>query len=199
MKPWQLAVSVGVLALSCHWSITESTHLSMGEENKRLIAENERLRSFNTRRSRRLKWMLKPEKINLEAVTVSNHLLGIPPSVIGALIYCENGPQDLETGSIDKTDYFAMHFPIQQWSVLDGSRTLNRMLWEWLLAQDKETQNRFWRSASKPYTALSVKEQKTWANNMEVAEKRFRAEISAEIEKPLVSKLRTPIPDKTRQ
>jgi hypothetical protein len=171
----------------------------MGEENKRLITENERLRSFNARRTRRFKWMLKPEKINAESVTISHHLLGIPPSVIAALLYCENGPQDIESGSIDKTDYFAMHFPISQWSALDGSRTLNRMLWEWVLAQDKETQDRFWRYASKPYTALSKPEQKHWADNMRVAEKRFRAEISAEIEKPVVSKLRTPIPDKTRQ
>lgn len=163
-------------------------------ENKRLLAENERLRSFNARRTRRLKFMHKPERIDIEAVTVCSHVLGIPPSVISALIYNENGPQDLETGSIDKTDFFALHFPIQQWSALDGSRTLNRMLWEWVLSRDKTVQDSFWRYASKPYTALSIPEQKRWADNMRVAEARFRNEIKIEKEKPVLSKLRTPTP-----
>jgi hypothetical protein len=164
------------------------------DENKRLLVENEKLRSFNVRRERRLKWMMKPKSIDADSVSQATHILGTPPSIIAALLYCENGPENLETGSIDKTDYFALNFPIARWSTLDGTRTLNRMLWEWFLAQDEPTQKSFYMSAAKPYTALSKAEQKSWAANMRAAELRFRKQITQEVDKPLVSKLRTPTP-----
>lgn len=87
-----------------------------------------------------------------------------------------------------------MHFPVSSWSSLDGSRTLNRMLWDWLLKAPEDVQRSFFMSAAKPYTALSKREQKQWADNIRIAEKRFRTEITIEAEKPLISKLRTPTP-----
>jgi hypothetical protein len=161
------------------------------------IQENERLRMFNVRRERRLHWMKEPEKINTEAVEVASHVEGTPPSLVAALLYTENGPPDLETGSIDKTDYFAKEFPLSQWSALDGARTLNRMAWEYLLQDPKGRQalKGLLAYAAKPYTNLSPAEQKDWARNMQVAETRFRKMISEG--KPYVPEavlMRTPTP-----
>lgn len=145
-----------------------------------LSAENERLRLFNTRRERRLKWMAKPKGLNTEAVAKAWHILGIPPSAVAALIYTENGPQDLETGSIDKTDFFAANLPIECWSTLDGSRTLNRMLWEWMLEsqEGRKALPHFLVSAAGPYTAgRSDHEKRLWANHWLQWERIFKAKL----------------------
>ncbi len=166
----------------------------MREEIKRLTEENVNWRMWNTRRVRRQKWMQKPESIDMEAVSLANHILGVPPSLIAALIYTENGPKFLETGSIDKTDWFAKSFALKDLSTLDGTRTLNRLVWDWLLNAPPDVQQSFFMSAAKPYTALSLKEQQTWARNMRITEKRFRAEIKLEADKPVLQPLRTRTP-----
>jgi len=169
------------------------------DEKYQLVVENERLRSFNVRRERRLKWMNEPKSINLNHVSQAFHILGTKPSVVAALLYSENGPEYFESGSLDRTSYFAQNFPIEQWSSLEGSRTLNRMAWNWIL-EDSKRSHAFFLYASKPYTALSVAEQKSWANNMVAAEKRFRTEIADfkgntvgnMVENTLVMAIRTP-------
>lgn len=165
------------------------------DEKTQLVIENERLRSFNVRRERRLKWMSEPKAINLTNVALAFNVLGTKPSVVAALLYTENAPEFVESGSLDKSDYFARNFPIEQWSVLEGSRTLNRMAWNWIL-DDPKRAHAFFLYASKPYTGLSVSEQKQWANNMLVSEKRFRDDIvdagGVFVENPVQMKVRTP-------
>lgn len=166
------------------------------EEKFQLVVENERLRSFNVRRERRLKWMQQPKAIKLEDIALSFNILGTTPSVTAALLYCENGPEFITTGALDKSLYFAQNFPIDKWSTLEGSRTLNRMAWSWIL-DDPKRSNAFFLYAAKPYTGLSTNEQKTWANNMYLAERRFRTEIvdaGGDTESPLVMTIRTPVP-----
>lgn len=177
------------------WSLLIYNYSFNNKQVEKLIIENERLRSFNVRRERRLKWMTEPKEINLENVALAFNILGTKPSVTAALLYCENGPEWVETGSVDKSLYFAKNFPINQWSALEGSRTLNRMLWEWLL-QDEKRSKSFFSYAAKPYTSLSLDEQKSWANNMIVAEKRFRNEIKDinKSEESLIISMRTPTP-----
>jgi hypothetical protein len=162
---------------------------------KSLVVENERIRSFNVRRERRLKWMQAPQKIDIKNISLPYHVLGIKPSVIAALLKCENGPEYLESGSIDKSDFFALYFPLERWSALEGSRTLNRMLWEWVTL-DKNREHAFYLYAAKPYTALSVAEQNSWANNMLKAEQDFRKQIVMDTskEEPIVVAMRTITP-----
>jgi len=186
----------------CLLTIKIYNYVGNDKKIEELTIENERLRSFNVRRERRLKWMTEPKAINLESVSLGYHLLGIKPEVLASLLYCENGPEFVETGSIDKTDYFAQHFPLDKWSALDGSRTLNRYLWDWLL-EDKKRAKDFFIYAAKPYTNLSEKEQKSWANNMIAAEERFRKDIrfSGKSDKSIVMAMRTPtavIPGKSK-
>jgi hypothetical protein len=143
--------------------------------------------------------MKEPERIDMDAVATASHVEGTPPSLVAALIYTENGPQDLETGSIDKTDWFAKDFPIEKWSALDGARTLNRMAWEYLLetTDGQRALHGLLLYAAKPYTNLSDQEQKDWAMRMRVAEKRFRKNIAAGIEyRPAAYVMRTPTPTK---
>ena len=163
------------------------------------IQENERLRMFNVRRERRLHWMTQPQSINLESVETASHVEGTPPSLVAALLYTENGPPDLETGSIDKTDYFAKDFPLTQWSALDGARTLNRMAWEYLLTtpDGQKALKGLLSYAAKPYTNLSEPEQKDWAARMKIAEKKFREDIKEGREyHPTAYVMRTPTPTK---
>lgn len=194
------ALAVALLALICHVSIVYASKRCGLEEIQRLSAENERLRAFNARRERRLKWMREPEKINLQAVQTASHVLGTPPSVVAALLYSENGPQDLETGSIDKTDIFAKVFPIQYWSTLDGVRTLNRLAWTWFLETEsgREALPRMLKYAAKPYTALSDAEQRVWMKNMVENEKRMKEKLETEKDKPTVYAMRTPTPNRRK-
>ena len=79
MKRLEMALSLAVVCLACHFSIQEASHMAAVDENKRLIVENEKLRSFNVRRERRLKWMMKPKNIDADSVSQASHILGPPP------------------------------------------------------------------------------------------------------------------------
>ncbi len=138
--------------------------------------------------------MKEPKEINVKAVQDAHEILGIRPSLIAALVYCENGPENLETGSIDKTEYYATHFPIEEWSYLDGSRTLSRMAWEWFFTtkEGQKACKQFLTFAATPYTHTSPEDQAWWVKNMIVAEKRFTTEIGVELYKPIVQMMRTP-------
>lgn len=161
----------------------------------------ERERSFNVRRERRLRWMQNPQKINLEAVAMATHILGIRPSVTAALLFCENGPEHMESGAIDKTDFFALHVPIEKRSAVEGSRTLNRMAWEWFITtpDGQRALDRMLIFAGSPYTHLGLPEQRAWAVNMAVAIERFEQDIkvdgNAEAKQPVAYVMRTPTPD----
>jgi len=182
----------------CHFSITWSAKQASYEEIKRLVAENERLRSFNARRQRRLKWMNQPESIDLESVSLAYHVTGVKPSWIAALLYCENGPEDLKTGSIDKTDVFAKYFKVKDWSALDGTRTLTRSAFEWFSSTEegREAAKQFLLYAAAPYTNLSAKEQQAWMRNMVKAERKFKSQItiSGKEEKSVSYVMKTPTP-----
>ena len=133
----------------------------------------------------------------MEAVATASHIEGLPPSLVAALLYTENGPEDLETGSIDKTDYFAKDFPIEKWSALDGARTLNRMAWEWFFTTDdgRDAARSFFLYAAKPYTNLSLPEQRDWAYRIQRSEKKFRKDIAQGREyEPEAYVMRTPTP-----
>lgn len=195
--PPKATIAIFVMAVITFFALFRDSDPNLTLSLRQEIQENERLRMFNVRRERRLHWMKEPEKINTEAVEVASHVEGTPPSLVAALLYTENGPPDLETGSIDKTDYFAKEFPLSQLSALDGARTLNRMAWEYLLQDPKGRQalKGLLAYAAKPYTNLSPAEQKDWARNMQVAETRFRKMISEG--KPYVPEavlMRTPTP-----
>lgn len=170
------------------------------EKTTQLATALERERSFNVRRARRLKWMQAPEKINLAAVAEAAHLTGIRPSAAAALLFCENGPEFLESGAIDKTDFFALHVPIEKRSAVEGARTLNRMAWEWFAKtpEGKRALLKMLTFAGKPYTHLGLPEQRAWAMNMAIGIDRFEDEIKdagpAERE-PLQAAMKTPTPD----
>lgn len=176
----------------------EATH---EDQTQALTTALERERSFNVRRERRLKWMQAPKKVNLEAVATATHLLGIRPSVAAALLYCENGPEFLESGAIDKTDFFALHVPIEKRSAVEGARTLSRMAWEWFITtpEGRRALDKMLIFAGTPYTHLGRPEQMAWAVNMSVAIERFESEIkvngSPEAKQPVAYVMRTPTPD----
>jgi hypothetical protein len=134
---------------------------------EKLSAENERLRIFNARRQRRL--VKPPATPRLESIEKASHILGTPPQVIEAVWMQENGPPDIETGSIGKTDYFAENFPMADWAALEAARTMNRMAFEWFLKtpEGKRAYPKFLTYASAPYTALGPQEQKNWAKYVE--------------------------------
>ncbi len=169
-------------------------HFKTVDRDIKFATENERLRSFNTRMMRRLKWINMPEKIDPEAVALAEHIEGTPASMVAALIFCENGPEDIETGSIDKTDYWAKNLPIKYWSKLDGARTLNRMLWNWIQAHPDQFKL-FLFDAARPYTNMSKPLQMTWASNMFASNERFKKDISTDRSEIKVVANFTPTPD----
>lgn len=131
-----------------------------------LAAENQNLRLFNARRQRRL---VKPPATPRDlSIAKMEHIFGTPYPVIRAVWRQENGPPDIETGSIGKTDYVALNFPVQDWAAAEAARTLNRMAWEWFLTtpEGKEALGHMLLKTAGPYTALGKQEQKDWAKNV---------------------------------
>lgn len=160
-----IGVLVGV------WVLREPTD-NMGRRLAEQSAENERLRLFNAREVRRYKH---PNAIvDAEACAVASHILGTPPSVIAAIWEQENGPPDIETGVLGKTDHFSKHFPIKQWPALEAARTMNIYVYRWLL-ETKEG-NIAWKKILKrtavPYTKDTKAEE--WSSNVYLLERRAR-------------------------
>lgn len=131
-----------------------------------LSAENQNLRLFNARRQRRL--IKPPATPRDQSISKMEHIFGTPAPVVRGVWRQENGPPDIETGSIGKTDFIAVSFPVQDWAAAECARTLNRMAWEWFLTtpEGKEALGHMLLKASAPYTALGAKEQKDWARNV---------------------------------
>lgn len=130
----------------------------------KLAAENERLRLFNAREVRRYK---KPAaKVNYSACADARHIMGTPASVIAAVTRQENGPPDIETGVLGKTDWIAKNYPIQSWASMETGRTLNIYAWDWLLhtEEGRLAFKKILKRASKSYTGDTLPE--AWARNV---------------------------------
>jgi hypothetical protein len=185
-----------VVGLFCHFSIRWSSSQAAFGEIKELSRKLERERTFNVRRARRLHYMTEPRDINIDGIGNAYHLMGIAPSVTTALLFCENGPMDNESGSIDKTDFFVKNFPIEQRSALEGGRTLTRQLWTWVTRtpNGRKAFREFLSSAAGPYTAMSEEQQSQWVNNMLKTELRFENEIEVGPEGFLTIPMPTPTP-----
>lgn len=131
-----------------------------------LAAENENLRMFNSRRQRRL--IKPPATPRDQSIAKAEHIFGTPYPVIKAVWRQENGPPDIETGSIGKTDYIAMTFPVSDWAAAECARTLNRMAWEWFLTtpEGRDALGHMLLKSAGPYTAMDKERQKDWARNV---------------------------------
>ncbi len=155
-----------LLGYGFFYAVTSATVKFYSDKTEQLSAENERLRLFDARRQRRL---VKPPATPRDlSIAKAEHIFGTPYAVIRAVWRQENGPPDIETGSIGKTDYIAQTFPIQEWAAMECSRTLNRMAWEWFLntPEGREALGRMLFKSAGPYTALSLQAQKDWAHNV---------------------------------
>ena len=144
-------------------------------ETKSLEAENVRLRLFNAREVRR--YSHPQGKVNERAVALATHLQGIPSSVVGAVYMTENGPPDIETGVLGKTEAIAKHFPFDTWPALEAGRTLNHYAWSWLLntPEGRVALSKVLAYTAKPYTNESAKDQKQWVKSMLYYEKQIKA------------------------
>jgi hypothetical protein len=141
-----------------------------------LREENERLRLFNARRERRIH--KPPPVINWESCTKAGFTLGADPYVIAAIWRQENGPPDIETGSLGKTDFFAKNLPVKDWPAFEAGRTINRMAWEWFAKtpEGKEALKRMLKYSGEEYAALVVARGKVWGKNVYTYQEKFRKE-----------------------
>jgi hypothetical protein len=134
-------------------------------------AEIQRLRTFRAREARRYEHP--SAKVNKEAVAQAGHLLGTPPHVIAAIWTYENGPPDIETGVLGRTDYFAKHLPMDYWPAFEAGRTINIYTWKYLQSPEGD---KAWRAilerAAKAYTGNT--RPKTWADSVYKIEKELR-------------------------
>lgn len=124
-------------------------------------AENERLRMFNARRDRRLN--RPPASPRMDSIAQAHHVLGTAESIVAGVWYSENGPPDIETGSLGKTDAF-VGYPIEDWAALEAGRTMNRLAWEWLTRtpEGRRALPYLLKHAAGPYTAMGEFSQKQW-------------------------------------
>ena len=140
----------------CVWSVRRVEALS---------TENQNLRTFNARRDRRLN--RPPASPRWESIEQASHILGTAPSVIAGVWYAENGPPDIETGSLGKTDAF-VGYPIQDWAALEAGRTMNRLSWEWFTQtpEGRRALPFMLKSAAGPYTAMGEYSQRQWVQRI---------------------------------
>lgn len=131
-----------------------------------LAAENERLRLFHAREVRRFK---RPDAVP-RGTENAQHILGTPANLIAGVWRQENGPPDIETGVLGRTDYFAKNSPISDWAALETARTLNIYAWKWLQTPEgKPALKHILAFASGPYIdkgKLGDKAAKDWARNV---------------------------------
>ncbi len=186
-----------IVALACHLSIRYSANSAAFERIQKLSTDLVNEKNLNVRRARRLWYMEKPKAINIEAVAAAFHVIGIAPSAAAALLKTENGPQHIESGSLDKTDFFVNNFPIEQRSALEGSRTLTRQLWTWITTTDqgRRALHAFLMAAAHDYTAMGPGQQGEWTRNMETNELRYQSLIKFEAEGVVSLIQPTPTPD----
>lgn len=172
---------VGLLALLVIGGASFGLGIGMGgnaasQRVETLAAENQQLRLFNARETRRYRH---PDaKVRWEAVSKASHVFGTPPQIIGAVWMQENGPPDVETGVLGKTDFIAKNFPVSDWPALETARTLNYWTWKWLTETEegKQALKKALLYTSKPYTNTNPEENKVWTKNVLIYEARIRKE-----------------------
>ncbi len=127
-----------------------------------LASENQRLRLFNAREVRRFK---KPAAVPRYAEG-AEHILGTPFKVTEAVWKAENGPPDIETGVLGKTDYFSKNSPMDDWPALETARTMNIYAWSWMMntPEGKKAYKQVLKYAAKSYTGNTSPE--TWEKNV---------------------------------
>ncbi len=158
-------------------------------------AKLEHERIFNARRLRRLTSSERPSSVDLDAVALCFHILGTPNSISASILFIENGPIDTESGSLDKTDFFTQFEGVQR-SALEGSRTINRMAWNWLIQNPKEMRKML-TEHSYSYTYMNPAQQRQWVENFMVANDKFSKDITwanRGVEQPLRLTRPTPTP-----
>lgn len=139
-----------------------------------LASENERLRLFNAREARRYQ---KPgANVNYSACAEARHLLGTPPHLVAAVFRQENGPPDIETGVLGKTDWVSKHYPVKDWAALETGRTLNIYAWDYIM-HHPDVLKKVLKHASKPYTGNTLPE--AWVKNIMT----FQAEEAKKMER----------------
>lgn len=127
----------------------------------KLAEENQRLRLFNSRQIRRYK---KPDAtVNQKACAEAEHIEGVPGVLVGAVWRQENGPPDIETGVLGKTDWVVKNYPLEYWPAIETARTLNIYVWSYMARHPKVMQD-FIKQMSKPYTGNTKPE--AWAKNV---------------------------------
>lgn len=177
----KVVFAIALISLLVGASIGYQSNRAILNKLEEVSGENERLRLFNARQKRRLdmplymsdKKFAEPDK---EAVAIASHILGCPESVIAAVWKQENGPPDIETGSLGKTDFFVKNFPLKDWPALEAGRTMNLWCWDWFLTTDggRQAMKVMLAHIAKPYTGLDLKEQKDWAKRVAVFQKGWR-------------------------
>lgn len=137
------------------------THKSL-EKVEALSAENQRLRLFNAREVRRFK---RPDAVPRGTIE-AQHVLGTPAVVIAAVWRQENGPPDVETGVLGKTDWISKNFPVDQWAALETGRTMNIYAWRWMMETEEghKAYKKILKFAAKPYTGNTLPD--VWAKNV---------------------------------
>lgn len=173
VRGWLLGTG---LALSCFIGAWLGAGKVTTSELGRLQAENQQLRLFNAREVRRQKRPL--AKVRWEAVEGAEHLMGVPGSLVAAVWQHENGPPDIETGVLGKTDAISRHLPVKDWPAYETARTLNVWAWEWLLTtpEGKQALKPMMQYVGRPYTAMGEAEGKRWAARV----LKFQADIAKE-------------------
>jgi len=138
----------------------------VAEKVSALSAENERLRLFNARRERRI--IKPPASPRDQSIGKASHILGTPAEVIRAIWQQENGPPDIETGSIGKTDHFAKHFEMDDWAALEAARTINRLSFNWFLhtPEGRIAYKRMLNYAAPTYAAMGPAQNAQWAKSV---------------------------------
>lgn len=153
---YALAITLAAFSSSIGYGLLERTEA--------LSAENERLRLFHAREVRRQK--KPPAEPRWAAIAKASHITGADADVIAAIWRHENGPPDIETGVLGRTDYFAKNFPIAEWPALETGRTINVWAWRWFTEtpEGKAALKKMLVYASAPYTAKT--NEKEWAKNV---------------------------------
>ncbi len=129
------------------------------------VIEIGRLRIFNARRDKRLH--RPPASPRLMSADKAAHILGTPAPVVLGVWFAENGPPDIETGSIGKTDWIALGFPMEDWAALEAARSMNRFCWQWFQTADgKRALPLMLKYAAGPYTALGEEDQRQWVKTV---------------------------------
>lgn len=163
MKAVQIAGLLLIGIVIGVWFFREPTW-ALAQKIAEQEAENQRLRLFNAREVRRFKHP--GANVDWSAVSKAAHVLGTAPQVIAAVWVHENGPPDIETGVLGKTDYFAKHSPMDEWPALEAARTLNIYAWKWLTEtpEGRVALKRVLKRAAKPYTGDTKADD--WARNV---------------------------------